>query len=1213
MAHLQCQCLVLKRQRIAVHHGIWGYILDDLQEALDSSKFLIVPEATLCSLEREVSEFIPAKGLQKHVEQLLVAISRIRFDVGGDAFEDDESRAPSPAQGRVVDLSATTTGTRDCEDADVAVDVTLAPRASGLPRGPSRGGSPLAVPVADGSMTDLQPPDVVAASDWGTGRVAADLSTGRSPASRRGTAPLLAVATSSLSSTDKVAGGTEAAAPPRLTCEPVVGRLQAAGGSEGAAAATRSRPPRAPPDGGKDTALKVPQIDQSIRVALRGAVLSPARGRAADSNTQYVGTSIPTVVAVDLCAASEGVEAPREVSQGGSPHEVPAANGSVTFLHLADVVAASDGGSGRAAADFSAGLSPAFRRGSASLLAVAASGLSSTAPNEVAGGMEVAAPPRPTSESELRRVQAAGGSVTERAAAAARSRPTRPPPGGGKSTALKVPQIDHFVGVAPRGAVPPPARGRAMDSNSQYVGMSNLTAVAVDLRMASVEAEAPREASQGGSFHVDPAANGSVTFSHLADVVAAPDWGSGRVAADFHACGPPASRRGPAFLQTETNVGELSATPALVSSQGGDGMARSAQPLTPPRSTRGRETRGQASRTGALPPTPLPASDDMSVRQSDCTRVDLGKRSSSHRQEASGRKRRKKNVDTQRQSSLLEPVGGKRSRTPSRRNSVPPPSQPPEKKKPPPGASFDWAAWGSTTRQRQDGAVDTAAPSSSGSNSKVDVKGCASSTHPYTSRLALQPPTLVDSNSSSLAPSTPAGTNPGASTGSVTSVSNSGNSPLVISGSSSTRKRPLSSPAGYPSCRGRSRGRVVSGNPLNCSSSSSSSCRVVQQNIVDNKDNKPILEPRTDGDITQSTSFGNASDRNLTPPALAVEDQLDPSIAELISLFNSSLDLSPEPSVEEMARRFLESLPVFAVRAETHVEPSAPPSLCSTGVAAGRLGVAPRRAGLVAPPPTLRPPPPHVGEWAGTRLDDTLTSAGVAAGTVLPPDAPSTLDGRPSNAASADDDAQRAEDGSEVDSEAGSEEDPAQEPWELPLEGPPDVEDAPNLLGGSQAPAFSSPSSVDPQTARQRPDAIVVDWKTPQISILEFTRPYDRSMECILRTDEAKRRRYQLLLDAFLSFLPPPWKGQILTFTVGVKGTIREQDWIRQLCALSIPDPHHKKIMAGVVSNALDGALSIIQARQAHLQNASTATAAGSSPSPPSASANARSDRPPQL
>ena len=50
-----------------------------------ASKFLIVPEATLGSLEREASEFTPAKGLQKQVEQL-VAISRIRSDGGRDRF-----------------------------------------------------------------------------------------------------------------------------------------------------------------------------------------------------------------------------------------------------------------------------------------------------------------------------------------------------------------------------------------------------------------------------------------------------------------------------------------------------------------------------------------------------------------------------------------------------------------------------------------------------------------------------------------------------------------------------------------------------------------------------------------------------------------------------------------------------------------------------------------------------------------------------------------------------------------------------------------------------------------------------------------------------------------------------------------------------------------------------------------------------------------------
>ena len=89
----------------------------------------------------------------------------------------------------------------------------------------------------------------------------------------------------------------------------------------------------------------------------------------------------------------------------------------------------------------------------------------------------------------------------------------------------------------------------------------------------------------------------------------------------------------------------------------------------------------------------------------------------------------------------------------------------------------------------------------------------------------------------------------------------------------------------------------------------------------------------------------------------------------------------------------------------------------------------------------------------------------MAAGTASPSDAPSVRGGRPTNAASVDEDALRAEDGSEidseVDSEADSEKDPAQELWELPSEGPPDVEDAPNPLGSGLAPV-NIPSSVDP-------------------------------------------------------------------------------------------------------------------------------------------------------
>ena len=55
--------------------------------------------------------------------------------------------------------------------------------------------------AANSSIACMQPADGVAASDWGNGGVAADFSTGWSPASRRGTAPLLAVANSGLSST----------------------------------------------------------------------------------------------------------------------------------------------------------------------------------------------------------------------------------------------------------------------------------------------------------------------------------------------------------------------------------------------------------------------------------------------------------------------------------------------------------------------------------------------------------------------------------------------------------------------------------------------------------------------------------------------------------------------------------------------------------------------------------------------------------------------------------------------------------------------------------------------------------------------------------------------------------------------------------------------------------------------------------------------------
>ena len=114
---------------------------------------------------------------------------------------------------------------------------------------------------------------------------------------------------------------------------------------------------------------------------------------------------------------------------------------------------------------------------------------------------------------------------------------------------------------------------------------------------------------------------------------------------------------------------------------------------------------------------------------------------------------------------------------------------------------------------------------------------------------------------------------------------------------------------------------------------------------------------------------------------------------------------------------------------------------------------------------------------------------------------------------------------------------------------------------------------------QQRPDAWLIDWRQKRIYILEFTRPYDytRSSNAVANID--KILKYVPMYKYIESVLPNEWSVSILTFAVGVKGTVDEPAWEEALQALGIPRSRHQTIWRGAIKTALSVLTNIVDAR----------------------------------
>lgn len=116
---------------------------------------------------------------------------------------------------------------------------------------------------------------------------------------------------------------------------------------------------------------------------------------------------------------------------------------------------------------------------------------------------------------------------------------------------------------------------------------------------------------------------------------------------------------------------------------------------------------------------------------------------------------------------------------------------------------------------------------------------------------------------------------------------------------------------------------------------------------------------------------------------------------------------------------------------------------------------------------------------------------------------------------------------------------------------------------------------------RKRPDGFAVNWATRSFFILEYTRCYDAQADALERADAFKTERYRRLLQALLKRLGGAWSGMTLTFSTGVRGSIDEDKWVRNLKLLGLDEKKCASAIRRAVGSTLEAMDELFAARTA--------------------------------
>jgi hypothetical protein len=119
---------------------------------------------------------------------------------------------------------------------------------------------------------------------------------------------------------------------------------------------------------------------------------------------------------------------------------------------------------------------------------------------------------------------------------------------------------------------------------------------------------------------------------------------------------------------------------------------------------------------------------------------------------------------------------------------------------------------------------------------------------------------------------------------------------------------------------------------------------------------------------------------------------------------------------------------------------------------------------------------------------------------------------------------------------------------------------------------------------RKRPDGIAINWKKKKICFLEYTRCFDSSPTSLSVSDTYKIGKYTPVVDSLIRQLGHGWTGNIMSFSIGIRGSIDVRNWTHHMSNLGIPASTIPNILQASVHAVLDSLDFVYVARTAALK-----------------------------
>ena len=110
-----------------------------------------------------------------------------------------------------------------------------------------------------------------------------------------------------------------------------------------------------------------------------------------------------------------------------------------------------------------------------------------------------------------------------------------------------------------------------------------------------------------------------------------------------------------------------------------------------------------------------------------------------------------------------------------------------------------------------------------------------------------------------------------------------------------------------------------------------------------------------------------------------------------------------------------------------------------------------------------------------------------------------------------------------------------------------------------------------------------MNWKDRSGYLLEFTRCFDSDHAALERSDSYKTGKYSPLLQMILSRLGHSWSGAVLSFSAGIRGSIRANVWTSHLKVLGLNTSQARKVLEQSVAAILEAIDVVFNARSTAL------------------------------